>query len=266
MRRLNPFTTVVGTLSLVFLYLPLLAVAVMSINKTRFGLVWGGFTLQWYQQLFHNADVLEYTRNTLVLALVSTLISTVLGTALALGVERFRWGQRARGAIETVLYLPIVTPDIIFAAALVVAFGLLQTVFSVFQPGLTTMIIGHVTFQVSFVALVVQSRLMGLGRDIEEAAYDLYADYPGLLRRVLLPLLTPGIVSGALLAFTLSLDDFIISFFTYGPTSQTLPIYIYASIKRGITPELHALSTLIFILTLCLVIGSERLTRRGATT
>jgi spermidine/putrescine transport system permease protein len=142
---------------------------------------------------------------------------------------------------------------------------LLRAVSSIFNPGLLTMIVAHVTFQIAFVALVVQSRLATIGRTLEEAARDLYADTWILLRRVMLPLLMPGIVAGAMLAFTLSLDDFVISFFTAGPDSTTLPIFIFASVRRGVTPEIHALSTLIFLVTVLLVIGIERLTRYRAT-
>jgi spermidine/putrescine transport system permease protein len=124
------------------------------------------------------------------------------------------------------------------------------------------MIIGHITFQVAFVALVVRSRLVSLGREVEEAARDLFASTSYLLRRVTLPLLLPGIVAGGMLAFTLSLDDFVISFFTAGPDSVTLPLYIFAAVRRGVTPQIHALSTLVLLITIILVVGVERLTRK----
>jgi len=155
-----------------------------------------------------------------------------------------------------------VVPDIIFAAALVVAFGLLRMLSSLFEPGLLNMIIAHITFQVSFVALVVRSRLVSVGRDVEEAARDLFATTPYLLRRVMLPLLVPGIIAGAMLAFTLSLDDFVISFFTAGPDSVTLPLFIFAAVRRGVTPQIHALSTLVLLTTVILIIGMERITRK----
>ncbi|MER3483816.1 MAG: spermidine/putrescine ABC transporter permease PotC [Meiothermus sp.] len=262
MHRLNPFVSAVALATLVFLYLPMLAIAILSFNRTRYGLQWNGFTTDWYTRLFQNTEILEAARNTLVLAVVSTVVATVLGTLLAIALERYPWGQRSRGWLDNLLYLPVVTPDIILAVALVVAFGALRAVSSTFEPGLLTMILGHVTFQIAFVALTVRSRLQSLGRDLDEAARDLYADYGYFVRRVLLPLLTPGIVAGAMLAFTLSLDDFVISFFTAGPTSQTLPLLIYASVRRGVTPEIHALSTLIFLATVLLVLASERLTRR----
>jgi len=163
---------------------------------------------------------------------------------------------------DMIMHLPVIIPDIIFAAAMVVAFGFLRTLTSVFDPGLLNMIIAHITFQTAFVALVVRSRLAGIGKEIEEAARDLYADTTYMLMKVTLPLLTPGIVAGAMLAFTLSLDDFVISFFTAGPDSITLPLYIYAAVRRVVTPQIHALSTLVLMVTIILVICMERITRR----
>ncbi len=260
-RRLHPAISAVAILTMVFLYLPMVAVAVLSVNASRFSFAWKGFTLKWYTQLASNEYILEAASNTLILAVVSTAIATVLGTLLAIGMMRYPWPGWLRRFLDLSVYLPVITPDIIFAAAMVVAFGLFRHISSVFEPGLLTMIVAHVTFQIAFVAMVVQSRLATIGRTVEEAARDLYADTWTLLRRVLLPLLMPGIVAGAMLAFTLSLDDFVISFFTAGPQSTTLPIFIYASVRRGVTPEIHALSTLIFVLTVVLVIGIERLTR-----
>jgi spermidine/putrescine transport system permease protein len=249
-------------LTMGFLYLPLVAVAVFSVNATRYGLVWRGFTLDWYIKLFQNEFILEAAWNTLVLAVVSTIVATILGTILAIGMDRFPWGKKTNTFLDLVLHIPVVIPDIILAAALVVAFGLLRVISSLFEPGLFNMIIGHITFQISFVALVVRSRLVSIGRDVEEAARDLFASTPYLLRRVTLPLLLPGIVAGAMLAFTLSLDDFVISFFTAGPESVTLPLFIFAAVRRGVTPQIHALSTLVMLITVILIIGMERFTRK----
>lgn len=260
-RRLSPLYTGIAWGTLAFLYLPMLAIAILSVNAARHGFAWKGFTLDWYLRLLDNSYVLEAARNTLVLAIVSTLISTVLGTLLALGMARFPWPRPVRAALDFMLYLPMVTPDIIFAAALVVAFGMFSRISPLFNLGLPAMIMAHVTFQIAFVALVVGSRLATIGRSIEEAARDLYADGWAVYRRVILPLLMPGVLAGAMLAFTLSLDDFVISFFTAGPESNTLPIYIYASVRRGVTPEIHALSTLVFLVTVVLVLATEALTR-----
>jgi len=262
MRRSHPLITAMALFTVGFLYLPLAAVAVFSVNATRYGLVWRGFTLDWYTKLIQNEFILEAAWNTLVLAVVSTVVATVLGTVLAIGMDRFPWSRKTNTFLDLVLHIPVVIPDIILAAALVVAFGLLRAVSSLFEPGLFNMIIGHITFQISFVALVVRSRLVGIGRDVEEAARDLFAGTSYMLRRITLPLLAPGIVAGAMLAFTLSLDDFVISFFTAGPDSVTLPLFIFAAVRRGVTPQIHALSTLVVLITVVMIIGMERFTRK----
>jgi len=262
MRRTHPLVTAMAFVTMGFLYLPLLAVALFSVNDTRYGLIWKGFTLDWYVKLFHNEYILEAAWNTLILAVVSTIIATILGTLLAIGLDRFPWGKKTDTVLDVILHIPVVIPDIILAAALVVAFGLLRLLSGIFEPGLVNMIIGHITFQIAFVTLVVRSRLASLGHDMEEAARDLFASTPYILRRVTIPLLLPGIVAGAMLAFTLSLDDFVISFFTAGPDSVTLPLYIYAAVRRGVSPQIHALSTLVILITVVLIIGMERFTRR----
>ncbi len=261
MRRNHLITVTLSLMTMAFLYLPLIGVAVFSVNSARRGLVWKGFTLSWYTKLFENEWILEAAWNTLVLALVSTVIATVLGTILAIGMDRFPWSKRTNGFLDIILHIPVVIPDIILAAALVVAFGLLRVVSSIFEPGLINMIIGHITFQLAFVALVVRSRLVAIGSEVEEAARDLFASNWYLLRKVMLPLLMPGIIAGGMLAFTLSLDDFVISFFTAGPESQTLPLFIFAAVRRGVTPQIHALSTLVMLITVVLVVATERFTR-----
>ena len=202
----------------------------------------------------------------LLLAVISTIVATILGTILAIAMDRFPWRSRASNFLDIILHIPVIIPDIILAASLVVAFGLLRLVSSIFEPGLLNMIIGHITFQIAFVALVVRSRLVAIGREVEEAARDLFATNWYLLRKVMLPLLMPGIIAGAMLAFTLSLDDFVISFFTAGPDSQTLPLFIFAAVRRGVTPQIHALSTLIMLVTVVLVVLTERFTRRQKQT
>ena len=260
-RRLPPILSAIAVATIVFLYLPLAAVAGMSLNSARFGAAWKGFSLRWYAQLARNELVVHAASNTLVLAVVSTAISTVLGTLLALGLERFPWPRWMRRLIDAVVYVPVVTPDIVFAVGMLLAFEAVRQVIGGLRLGMGTMIVAHVTFQISFVALVVGSRLATLGRSVEEAARDLYAGSWHSLRRVTLPLIAPGIVAGAMLAFTLSLDDFVISFFTSGPASVTLPLYIYGSLRRGITPDIHALSTIVFLVTVALVLGLQVLAR-----
>ncbi len=266
MRRSSRSISALAWACLGLMYLPMAAVAAYSVNRSRLGATWKGFTWDWYARLLHNRQVLDAAWNTLVLAAVSTAIATLLGTMLALAMRRAPWPRPVRRMMDLLVYLPVVTPDIIFAAAVVVMFGLLRPAVSILQPGLAAMIVAHVTFQTAFVALVVSSRLAVIGPSVEEAARDLYASGWCVMRRVLLPLLAPGIAAAACLAFILSLDDFVISFFTFGPDSTTLPIYIYASVRRGVTPEAHALSTLVFLATVLLVLGLEALnrTRKGA--
>jgi spermidine/putrescine transport system permease protein len=236
-----------------FLYLPILLIAVYSFNRARFGLVWTGFTFDWYLALFRNASIWQATQNTLVLAVVSTLVSTLLGSLLGYGLYRYRFPGKK--ILQGLMLLPVIVPDIVMAIALLLFYQFVRFYTGLFELGLGTMILAHITFQIAFVAIVVRSRLQLLDPALEEAAYDLYANTWQKLRYVTLPLAMPGIQAAALLAFTLSIDDFVISFFTSGPESLTLPILIYSTARRGVTPEINALSTLIILVTLILVVG-----------
>jgi spermidine/putrescine transport system permease protein len=253
---------IVAYATLVILYLPSLAVAFFSVNKARFGLNWKGFTLMWYQKLLENEYILEAALNSLILAAITTVIATVIGTALALGLERTPWPKRYARLFDVIVNAPVVVPDVIMAVALILAFSVLRKFSGFFELGFSTLILGHVTFQISFVALIVRSRLASLNPETREAALDLFASSYYHFRRVTLPLILPAVLAGAMLAFTLSLDDFIISFFIHGPESVTLPIYIFASLKRGLTPETNALSTVCLIVTVILALLAERLTRK----
>jgi spermidine/putrescine transport system permease protein len=257
MQRFKPglAVTFISYFCLLLLYVPSAAVVFFYVNDTRFGLSFRGFTLDWYRKLFENEYILEAAWNSLIVALASTAAATVLGTALALGLSRIK----KPGFLDLFVNLPIIVPDIIMAVALTLAFSFLRSYSSLFDMGFFTLITGHVTFQISFVALTVRSRLATMDKDLELASKDLNSHFFFSFTRVTLPLLTPAIIAGAMLAFTLSLDDFIISFFTHGPDSVTLPIFIYASVKRGVTPEIHALSTVMLTATVVLVIVAERL-------
>lgn len=261
-RRLPLWVAPVSWLGLGLLYVPLLAVAALSFNATRFGASWSGFTWDWYARMLHNQAIMHAAWYSLVVAALSTAIATVLGTLLAVGMQRVPWPRWVRRIGDLAINLPVVTPDILFAIALVGAFAVLRGWWSVFAPGLTTLVLAHATFQISFVCLVVASRLATIPREQAEVARDLYASRWGVWWRVLLPQLAPGILAGALLAFTISLDDFVVSFFVTGPASTTLPILIYASVRRGVTPEIHALSTLIIVLTMLAVLATALLTAR----
>ena len=238
----------------IFMYLPILVVAVFSFNLSKYSTTWTGFTTKWYAILFSNQLALSAAKNTLILAGWSTLLSTLLGTMLGYALHRYRFpGKKVVG---WAMYIPVVIPDILMAVALVLFYGMLRDSLGIFQLGLGTMIFSHITFQIPFVAIVVRSRMVGLDPALEEAARDLGASGWRVFRYVTLPLTLPGIISGALLAFTLSLDDFVVSFFTSGPGSTTLPILIYSSVKRGITPDINALSTIMVALSIVIVISS----------
>jgi spermidine/putrescine transport system permease protein len=261
-RPISPGLRLTSILAFAFIYLPILVVILYSFNDSKYSLEWKGFTLKWYTVLAQNDLVLEATQNTFILAVVSTAIATVLGTLLGYGLHRFKFpGSRF---FQWLMYIPVVTPDIVMAIALVLTYALLRNVLgpfgTIFDPGLPTMIIAHVTFEIAFVAIIVRSRLAGLDPALEEAARDLYANPIETVRHVVLPLALPGIVSGALLAFTLSIDDFVISFFTSGRLN-TLPILIYSSVKRGITPDINALSTFIVLITILAVAATNVLRR-----
>jgi spermidine/putrescine transport system permease protein len=228
-----------------FLYAPIAVVVVYSFNAAKFGTAWGGFTTHWYHTLFENALALSAARNTLLLGTCSAVISTVLGTLLAFGMSRYRFpGRKFFGRL---MYLPVFIPDVVMAVALLLFYSIARSWLGVFELGLGTMVFAHVTFQIPFVAVVVRSRLAGLDPALEEAAHDLGAGEWQTFCHVTLPLILPGVVAAGMLAFTLSLDDFVVSFFTSGPGSTTLPILIYSSVKRGITPDINALSTLIIL-------------------
>ncbi|MBR2140264.1 MAG: ABC transporter permease, partial [Phascolarctobacterium sp.] len=228
---------------LAFLYLPLLILALYSFNESRINAVWSGFTLDWYLSLFKNRRVLEALTNSLVVAFASTIVSTVLGTTAAIALNKYQY--KYKNVINGLLYLPILIPEIVMGLSLLVLFSQAHI-----PLGKTSLILAHITFCVSFVVITVNARLEGMRPELEQAAMDLYATPFQTFRYVTLPLAMPGIVAGALMAFTLSIDDFIISFFVAGPNSTTLPLYIYAMVKRGISPEINALSTLLMLATI----------------
>lgn len=229
---------------------------VYSFNDSRFALAWEGFTWDWYGRVLTNPDLGRAVRNTLVVSGVSTVLSTLLGTGLALGLHFGR--VRRAEAVWKGVTLPILVPDILQAVALLSLFVILTV-----PLGLGTIILAHVSFQISFVALLVRSRLASFPDNLLEAARDLGADGWGALRGVVLPLAAPGIAAGALVAFTLSVDDFLIAYFTAGPGSSTLPIRIYSMIKRGVTPEVNALATLLLLFSLLTIPGAALLMRQG---
>lgn len=259
MRRLSPSLCVSSALLYIFMYAPIVVVVIFSFNDSKYGGPWRGFTTEWYLKLLASPEKLAAARNTLVLASVSTVFAIVFGTMLGYGLSRF-WFP-GKKVFSWLMYIPVVIPDIVMAVALLLFFGLVRQQLGLFQLGMTTMVIGHITFQIPFVAIVVRARLIGMDPAVEEAAHDLGAGSWRTFWYVTFPAILPGVVSGALLAFTLSLDDFVVSFFTTGPGATTLPILIYSSVKRGITPDVNALSTLMIVASIVGTIGVTLLQR-----
>jgi spermidine/putrescine transport system permease protein len=235
-----------------FLYAPIAILVAFSFNASRQTAVWSGFTLDWYRQLLDDPGLFQAVRNSLVVAASATILAVVLGTpaALALGRHEFR-GKRASQAL---LYLPVILPEVVLGAALVTFFGAVQL-----RLSLATVVIAHVVFSVSYVAIVVRARLAGLDPALEEAARDLGAGPFETFRRVTLPLALPGILAAALLVFTLSIDDYVITSFVAGVGATTLPLYIYSMLKVGVTPEVNAVSTLLLAGTIGLIVIAQRL-------
>jgi spermidine/putrescine transport system permease protein len=217
--------------------------------------VWKGFTLDWYIKLFEDTKILEALKVSLIVALASTAISLVIGTLTAWAM--YRYSFKGKRILEGVLYLPIIIPDIVMGISLTLFFVLIK-----FQLGMASIIIAHVAFNISFVMVVVRARLQGLDRTLEEAALDLGADEVTTFFKVTLPLLSPGLVAAALLAFTLSFDDFVISFFTAGVGATPLPVQIYSMVKLGVSPVVNAISTLVLIISFIFVTLAEKFQRK----
>jgi spermidine/putrescine transport system permease protein len=275
--RRSPWLTLSALLVYFFLYAPIIVLIVFAFNSSRTNIVFEGVVnrepcglFYWFCQLANNNDVLEATRNTLTIAITSTLMATTIGTMAALALQRYIFPVKRLS--EAALYLPIVIPEIVMGIGILVLFSaffrLANTTFSLtgdsrLSLGITTITVSHVAFSVPFVTLTVRARLQDYSRALEEAAMDLGANEWTTFRRVTLPMIAPGVLSGAMLAFTLSLDDFIITFFTSGPGSTTLPIYVYGLLRRVITPEVNALSTIWILTVLLLVLVSQRIQQRS---
>ena len=248
-----------------FLYAPIVILMIFSFSNSSLSGVWGGFTFDWYVQLFADERLMAALWNSIKVATASMIIATIIGMLVALGLERFRF--RGRTTLDVVLYLPIVIPDIVMAVMLLLFFSTaLQLINGFFdttwRQSLFTIIIAHVAFNISFVAVVVRTSLRGFDWRLEEAAQDLGANEWQTFWRITFPLILPGVLGGALLAFTLSLDDYVISFFTTGPGASTLPIEVFSKIRRSITPEINAISTLMLLVSIALIATSQLLQRR----
>ena len=235
----------------VFLYAPIVTLIAFSFNDSRRNIVWRGFTMKYYEKAWNNESLLEAFTNSLSIAFFSTIISTVLGTMAAVMLWRFRFPFK--GVYEGAMALPIVIPEICMGITMLVFFARVGWPTGLPWPlNLTAITIAHISFSFPFVAVVVRARLVNFNRELEEAGKDLGASEWQIFRDILLPYLRPGIVAGALLAFTLSLDDFVITFFTSGPDTITFPVKVYSMVRFSVTPEVNAASTVLIVITVVL--------------
>lgn len=276
--RRSPWLVLVSSLVYVFLYAPIVVLVVFAFNDSRTNVVFEGVVnrgpcgpFYWFCQLFQNGEVLSAAQNTMTIALISTVFATIIGTMAALALSRFAFP--AKTFSEVSLYIPIVIPEIVMGIGILVLFSaifrFLNTALGLegdqrLSLSLWTVIVSHMAFSIPFVTLVVRARLQGFDKAVEEAAMDLGANEWTTFWRVTLPMIAPGVLAGAMLAFTLSLDDFVITFFTNGPGATTLPIYVYGLLRRVITPEVNALSTVWIALVLIVLVISQRLENRNA--
>ena len=232
-----------------FLYVPLIIVVIYSFNDSKLNAEWVGFTLDWYRKLVHNEAMLEAAGNSLIIALVSSAASTVLGTMAGFALHRYN-----SKLLQVLVLTPIAIPEILMGVSLLIFFVLLNMTL-----GLMSITLAHIAFSLGFVAIVVRSRLAGMDESLTEAARDCGATPVQAFRLITLPLIMPGVIAGALMAFTLSIDDFVITFFTAGANASTLQLQIYSMIKIAVTPEVNAISTLLMGLTLVLIVIASKL-------
>jgi len=238
----------------VFLYTPIAVLMILSFNKAGMPTAWTGFSTEWYGRLLESPKIIAAARNSLIVAIASTLIATTIGTLLALGVER----RKASAGLDALLFAPMIIPDIVLAIALLSFFTFLK-----FSLGLHSIILAHVVFNIAFVCAVVRARLKSFDWSLTEASRDLGAGAVTTFLRITFPLIWPAVIAAALLAFTLSVDEFIIAYFTAGAGqgSTTLPMQIYAMIRFGVTPEINAMATIILLVSFILVLLAQRFNR-----
>jgi spermidine/putrescine transport system permease protein len=249
MRRRSTGLWLVAILGYLFLYAPLAIVVVYSFNDSRLNAQWVGFTLDWYRKLFHNEEMLGAAWNSLLIGVTASAISTLLGTMAGYAMHRSRLRL-----LPFLVVAPIAIPEILTGVSLLIFFVAINLTL-----GLVSIILAHIAFCIGFVAIVVRARLAGMDESLVEAARDLGATPFQAFRLITLPLIMPGVIAGALMAFTLSIDDFVITYFTAGAGAPTLPLEIYTMVKISVTPEVNAVSTLLMALTLALIVVASRL-------
>ena len=232
-----------------FLYLPLAIVIIYSFNDSKLNAEWVGFTFKWYELLFNDGPMLQAAWNSLVIATATSFFATIFGTLAGLAMHKYKLRL-----LPLLVLTPLALPEILMGVSLLIFFVLLSMTL-----GMVSITLAHISFCIGFVAIVVRSRLAGMDESLVEAARDLGASPLDAFRLVTLPLIMPGVIAGALMAFTLSIDDFVITFFTAGAGASTLPLQIYSMIKIAVTPEVNAISTLLMLLTLALIVAASKL-------
>ena len=256
----DPFEILIRTwcaLVYLFLFLPIAVVVIFSFNGSRLVEVWTGFSLKWYGIAWTDPSILDALRVSLVVAALNTVLATAFGTLAAVGMQRA--SSRAKTAFEVLVYGTIVTPEIVIAIASLLFFVTINV-----DLGITTIVIAHVVYNTSIVALIVRARLVGMDRTLDEAAADLGATPLRTLRRVTIPLLYPAILAGALLAFTFSFDDFVLTFFVSGASSTTLPLKIFSMLRFGVSPVVNAVASVMLAVTLTCIFTASLIARRHA--
>ena len=243
----------------IFLYAPIVSLAIFSFNDSKSMAKWNGFSLRWYQELFQNERILDALYYTLIIAVIASVIATIVGTITAIGIHKMTQ-RKLKGILLNINYLPVLNPDIVTGVALMSLFVFIRLEF-----GFKTMLLSHIVFDIPYVILSVLPKLKQLPPNIEDAAMDLGATPWYALRKVVLPQIKPGIVSGMIMAFTMSIDDFVISFFRTGNGVSNLAIEVYSMTRRGLTPEINALSTLMFVSVLILLLLSNISANKKAT-
>ena len=246
-----------GYLSLIYLllYLPIIVLVVMSFNESKTGYNWGGFSLKWYESLFNNQAMLDAFWHSIVLGLIAATVSTLIGTLTAMALHRYDF--RGKGLLNGLLFVLMMSPEIVLAISLLALFLLIGL-----QLGFVSLLIAHITFCLPFVVITVFARLSSLDERLMEAARDLGASESAMIRTVLIPVILPAVMAGWLLAFTLSLDDVVVSTFVTGPSYEILPLRIYSMVRVGLKPEVNAVGTLLLAASLVLVIMSQLLLRK----
>lgn len=247
--KLSKKVIIMGSFTYLLLYIPIIIVVIFSFNDSRVNVTWVGFTLKWYKVLLADQDMITAAINSLLIALIASIISVILGTLAGVALNKYKIP-----ILSSLILIPVAAPELLVGVSLLLFYLLIN-----FSLGLASIILSHIAFCISFVAVAVKTRLHGMDQSIMDAARDLGASPLKSFYLILIPSILPGIIAGGLMAFTLSIDDFVITFFTAGVGSTTLPLAIYAMLKMGVTPEINAISTIIIVMTLLLTTLSSKL-------